>query len=117
MREVLHHFGLIDNRVRVGIGLSDQVNNELINGVVVGLAHRNGARCKAAIMVDRADKLNHLNKPMVLDMVEQVDKLGLQVELISVYSSKYVHTYRPVADGEVQLVSRTPLHKNPGEAA
>jgi purine-nucleoside phosphorylase len=109
MREVLHQFLLINNRVRVGIG--EQLNDQSTHGVVLGMVHHSGDSLRVPFTVDQPDKLNHANNAMVLDMVDQIDKLGMQVEVIELHSAKTVYTYRSVEHGQVALVSKAPKHQ------
>jgi hypothetical protein len=107
MKEILHQFGFVNNRVRVGILQGKLLDKHFTHGVVLGNTH-SGDPCRSPIMVDHPKKLNSLNNAMVVDMVEQIDKLGVQVELIQVNTAKSTCTYRTIGAGQVELVSKTP---------
>jgi hypothetical protein len=106
LKELLHQFGLFENRVRVG--LCEILLSKHSNGVVLGTNHQTQRREYVWFVVDKLGKLANPNEPMVCDMVAQFDKLGIEAELIELHSRQTAFTYRVTGDKQVEFVAQAP---------
>lgn len=107
MRELLHHFGFIDNRVQVGVASEDP---EAADGLVLSTCPTTHQRELTRFMVDHPHKLKTPSNGMVSDIVRQMASLGVTADMVELRAPGMVFTYQ-AADNRVQLVSKESRHQ------
>lgn len=108
MKELFHHFGLLDNRVQVG--MTGHKKSTDSHGVVIGTKWNNNQRERVNFVVDDPKKLKSPSTGMVADMVKQIGRLGVYVDVIELHAHNTVFTYQALPDNRVQLLTKVPRH-------